>query len=256
MDLGGKTIEEYFLGLKIDEIINQFPANFDYIGRYRSNANIMYNDVHPQVEKGAMIIDGGCLNNHGEKHIKTVIQRASQLISTKGLELSNYEIYVLLMAIHLHDIGNITGRKNHEQKIEQIVQIIEKGTAKLDFEDDIEKECIEDIAEAHGGDATNIVRLDTDSKVLGHAVNKKQIAAILRLADEISDDYTRADKLLLQAGSIPPEIVIYHKYSFCLKTAEYIADSKIISYIFRVDEVDLKKKFQKKIKQVILIKYI
>ena len=150
------------------------------------------------------------------------------------------------MSIHLHDVGNITGRKNHEQKIEQVIQIIETGTAKLDFEDGIEKECIEDIAEAHGGEPTNIVHLDKDSKVLGHSVNKKQIASILRLADEISDDYTRADKLLLQAGTLPPEIVIYHKYSFCLKTAEYIADSKIISYLFRVDEVDLKKKFPKK----------
>ena len=59
MDLSGKTIEDYFLGLKSDEVVNQFPANFDYIARYRSNAGIMYRDVHPQIEKGAMIIDGG-----------------------------------------------------------------------------------------------------------------------------------------------------------------------------------------------------
>ena len=97
MNLNERSIEDYFSQLDINEIKSSFPYEIDYIARYKEISGTLYRDVHPLVEKGANILDGVCLNNHGERHIKTVIKRASQLVQTTGFEMTPYELYILLM---------------------------------------------------------------------------------------------------------------------------------------------------------------
>ena len=214
--------------------------------QYRSNVGILKTHIHPLVEKGASYVDGVFLNNHGVKHIQTVIKRATQLVSTPNFNLSSYEIYILLMGIHLHDVGNLLGRQAHENKIHDIISAINNTTASLGFEDDVEREEIEKIAGAHGGSYDALLNLSKEVVILNHHVHSQQIASIIRLADEISDDYSRSDKVMLQARTLPPEAIIYHLYSHCLKTAEYVCESNIISYIFRIEEQYLHETFLKK----------
>ena len=244
MNLNECTIEEYFLQLDIDEVKRLFPHDIDYITRYKENSGTLYREVHPLVEKGATIIDGVCLNNHGEGHIKTVIKRASQLVSTPDFELTAYELYVLLMGIHLHDIGNLKGRADHEKKIASVIADIDRQTSSIIFADVVEKETIIDIARAHGGGCDNLLSLDNETMILDQKVRARYIAAIIRLADEISDDVGRASNLLLENGSLPEKAVIFHLYSHCLKTAMYKAESKCISYIFMINEKHLLEKFK------------
>ena len=56
----------------------------------------------------------GFLTDHGPQHIETVISRASDLIRARSCDLSSYEVFLLLAAIHLHDVGNIHGRTGHQ----------------------------------------------------------------------------------------------------------------------------------------------
>ena len=244
MNLKERSIEEYFLQLDIDEVKHTFPYDVDYITRYKENSGTLYRDVHPLVEKGAAIIDGVCLNNHGEGHIKTVIKRASQLVSTPDFELTPYELYVLLMGIHLHDIGNLKGRAGHEEKIASVIADIDRLTSSIIFADVVERETIIDIARAHGGGFDNLLSLDNETMILDQRVRAQYIAAIIRLADEISDDVSRANNLLLENGILPEKAVIYHLYSHCLKTAVYKPESKCISYIFMINEKCLLDKFK------------
>ena len=79
----------------------------NYVSQYRSLEDYLFENVHPEVEKLAMTIDGGYLNDHGPSHITTVIDRASHMIGDPNDRLRPYEVYVLLVAIHLHDLGNI-----------------------------------------------------------------------------------------------------------------------------------------------------
>lgn len=253
MDLKELTIEEYFEQLSIKDVERGFPYHINYIARYIENATKLYNNIHPLIEEGASLINKICLNNHGVEHIKTVIHRASQLVSTPGFELSPYELYVLLMGIHLHDVGNILGREDHEKKITNIISLIVEHMSALSFEDGIEEESITDIASAHGGGIDSLMSLDNDMRILDQPVRGQYIAAIIRIADEIADDARRAKTFLLKTGKLPEESNIFHLYSYCLKTAEYKPTSKCISYIFRIEEEYVHRTYKKGEEEVYLI---
>src|SRR3972149_1917849 len=100
-----------------------FPFSYDYPTKYHDIANKLEKWVHPFVNQGAMLQDNGFLTNHGPDHIKTVIKRATQLVANmnKKDELSPYEVYILLMAIQVHDVGNIISRNGHEESSVAII---------------------------------------------------------------------------------------------------------------------------------------
>src|SRR5436309_14223757 len=84
---------------------SQFPGrNRNYVAQYCAFEQYMFKYVHPQIEKMALAADGGFLTDHGSEHISTVIDRASFMLGPKP-PLSSYETYILLAAIHLHDVG-------------------------------------------------------------------------------------------------------------------------------------------------------
>src|SRR4029077_15663813 len=100
---------------------SQFPGrNRNYVAQFRAFEQYMLKDVHPQIEKMALAADGGFLTDHGSEHINTVIGRASFMLGPKP-PLSPYEAYILLAAIHLHDVGNVYGRVGHEAKHAEII---------------------------------------------------------------------------------------------------------------------------------------
>lgn len=247
-----QTIEDYFNNLKIENNI-PFPRGEDYVARYKDLSNLLYTKIHPFVEKGATIIDGGCLNNHGKEHIKSVISWASKLIrNMKSYDrypnLSAYEIYILLMVIHIHDVGNILGRNGHELNASKVVS--EEGIDKR--HDRIEWECIFDIAESHGGKEKDKISKLINDPILGFPVRRQLLAAILKLSDELSDDRSRASEILLKLKTLPPEAEIYHKYSYALHTVRFDNDTKNIFLYFDLEEKDTTQIFKKSDKKGLL----
>ena len=88
------------------------------------------------------------LNRHDVTHTNKVQEKAKEILKCfNNLDLTYYELYFLLCAAVVHDIGNIFGRKGHERNIKAI----------LDHEctdilpDSIERRVIARIARAHGG---------------------------------------------------------------------------------------------------------
>ena len=127
-----------------------FPGNsaIDYPKRFMGIADYLNNHVHLKVEKGALLNSGEYLNGHGPEHVTAVIARASEMLGELDSKLHAYEVYLLLVAIHFHDVANILGRTGHEQNIPEIM---EKLAVFFDY-DRTEMRAISLIARAHGGE--------------------------------------------------------------------------------------------------------
>ena len=236
-----------------------------YKSRYTLVAGHLARDVHTEIEKAAIttavreaIEKGTCefdqipyLNNHGEKHVLTVIQRASELLEKTECKITPYECYLLLMAIQFHDVGNIWGRTDHERKCQKIINIlgIEAGT------DTPEKRKFIRIASVHGGLSDNgnkdtISKLQLDPvAIMGQDVRGRLIAAILRLSDELADDSTRTSSMELI--DIPNESKIFHAYSRCLHSV--IIEKSEIGLHFGIEENIALEQYAKKCVLVFLI---
>lgn len=223
----------------LDTFKIEFPnGEGDLVEKYANVERILNSDWHPNVNLGASISDGGLLTDHGVKHIESVMYHAHCILGSKVEFLCGYEIYLLLLAIHFHDLGNISGRERHEEKI---VEVIQSLGSSLEL-DNVEKMWISEIAKSHGGyvgeSKDTIKQIAVDDTCKGIQVRAKVLAAILRFADEISDDFSRSE----YAGvDIPKENQVYHLYSQVLEpvsiTGETIKFHYYIPYQYTQERV-------------------
>jgi hypothetical protein len=143
-------------------------------------------------------------------------------------------MYLLLTAIHFHDVGNIFGRKSHEKRCGDILELLGAQAGP----DMPEKRVIIQIAAAHGGladgDKDTIGKLAPAYEyILGKRIRPQLLAAVLRFADELADDRTRADRFLLEMGKIPKESEVFHLYSQALESVVVEEDSIYLGYELR-----------------------
>lgn len=233
--------------------LKEFPREYDYAAQFKSFHNHLNNYYHKDVTAAAALSDGsGYLTDHGPDHIKTVIERASMLVHTAiGKNLAAYEVYLLLAAIHIHDLGNFFGRASHEINADKVM--LELGP--MLGADDVEKFKIREIAQAHGGkingDKDKISRLQLEDHIFSQAIRPRFLAALLRLADELAEDSTRASRFMIEEGIIPKSSLVYHKYANSLRSVKVNGDS--VSLKFSLAEEDVKQEFGKGSGRVFLI---
>jgi len=224
---------KYIMEQKWDTHKDEFPSNKgDYVQHYKKIEDFLNEKFHPEVNIGAAA-SGDVLTDHGADHVQMVIRYAFKLLENgKCEELKGYEIFILLLAIHFHDVGNISGRDKHESKIINIMN--ELGNIVL--LDTVEKRFITDIAVAHGGivygsisDKDTLKLLQQSENCNGIKIRPAMLASILRFADELSDDNTRAKRFV----NIENKNNIYHEYSKSLSPITF--SGKTIEFAFNIE---------------------
>lgn len=220
MELAEQTLEEWFL----EEQLKNMPySKYDYKASYLNLVNYLDIEVHPSINSVTLLIESndknenvGFLTDHGPDHVKTVISRISQLLVAERLKLSNYEAYLLLLAVQFHDVGHVTGgRKEHEINSKNVINEV----AKLIGNDTAEQRVIWKIAEAHGGSPKNkISLLPRQQNILGQTIRTQLLASLLKFGDELSDDRSRARRyrFLMNNKIIPVSSQVYHEYANAL----------------------------------------
>jgi hypothetical protein len=233
------------------------PSKGNLIEQYYIFEEHMNKEVHPKANEGAAESGDGILTDHGPEHIQMVIRYAYELIKgsydfllKKNYDeydndfqqrLRGYEIYILLLSIHFHDVGIIFGRNEHEKRIDEVMQ--ELGD--LIPLDNAERRMVFDIASAHGGfigsdkkDKDTLKPLLSYDKYGRLPVRQTLIASILRFADELSDDRTRANRFVKSSGQNGK----YHEYSKSLFPIEFkhntIAFEYDIPYNLLIEKVN------------------
>lgn len=240
-----------------------FPAGKNgYFDRYWQIKTYLNENVYSWIGAGTSAEDQGVYTDHSIDHFHAVIRLAGKLIGLNEdiikdsknakANLDPYEIYMALVSILLHDAGNINGRRGHEKRPLQI--FINMGDALCP--DHFEARIIAKIAEAHGGQAKDAQGNDTkdtirnsglaDEDTYGSIRNRpKTIAALVRFADEVCEDRTRAAHFLLKDGSLPEKSQIFHKYADSISSVEVDRSSKRIRIKYELWEKDILVKFGK-----------
>ena len=212
--------------------------------RFKDLDQHLVDNVHPTVGQGTAAIDGILLTDHGPDHISTVIRRITDLtLVGEKFMINPYEAYLLAVAAHFHDTGNILGREGHEKKGVSLVFDLEDS---LIGSDTIEKRKIASIARAHGG------REGASKDTIGAMPDDRdlrKLAAILRFADELAEDHTRTSpahqKILDEDERIRKKSEIYHLYSQRLREVKVEHDARRVLLRFEVMPLHLRERYYK-----------
>ena len=227
MTTGLLPLEEYAQRV-LKKSRDQMPdRNVDYWGRYSHLTGALREHVYPFVNAGLACLSKspGIYTDHGPEHFDEVVRYAGLLLSVPSggaiKELRPYEIYLLLCAIRLHDAGNIDGREEHERRVAAMLYRY-GGSIGLD---PAETKLIVEIAEAHGGktpagskDTIGALPVD-ETPVAAIACRPRQVAALVRFADEICEHSTRAARHHIAANSLPAENKLFHLYAASVTAA-------------------------------------
>ncbi len=188
-----------------------------------------YVSIKQRIADKYYAVTGAALAQKGDRYTRHDIGHVDDVIETAGLMLGlesdsaspaikqvlAYEGFVLLVAILLHDAGNAISRDGHEKKAAAILREVGEAVGLSD----IERRIISSIAQAHGGEMEDgskdtITRLMSEPvpDIGGIEVHAWRLAALLRLADELSENYTRADEVAIADAATPPLSVLSNLY--------------------------------------------
>jgi hypothetical protein len=128
-------------------------------------------------------------------------------------DLSSTELYCLILSILFHDVGNIFGRNGHQLNIGEVYNHVRQPDASHRQEQLV----LLQIVGAHCGEAPDKTR-DTlrfleSSHLDGLPVNLRDIAAILRFADELAEGIQRTSLFMERIHRYPAKCDIYHQYA-------------------------------------------
>lgn len=255
------NIETRFLSITDFRV---FPNSQNLIEVYQGYKSELTKWVHNSVNEGAAMNDGSFLTNHGNSHIATLIERASKLLNVeKGLELdrndsefglSPFELFLLLLSMHIHDAGNISGREKHEEKVKEIIDRLGAGVAN---QHELTWVYIFDIAKAHKGEI--IDELPAEDYLHERKIRPQLLAAILKFSDELAENCFRADKLNLELNNIPEENLLFHIYADSLNSVVPESKLRTIHMRYFIKEKYLKEEYfidKGKNKRIYLLDYV
>ncbi|MBV7270665.1 HD domain-containing protein [Winogradskyella luteola] len=255
-----ESIESEFL--KFNDDLRGFPLDNNYVRIYEDFKDKFDKEVHPEIKTKILEIEKeGYYNDHGVDHIRMVIQRVSWLLNNLNVSfvkeesnkfyISPYELFILLVAIQLHDTGHlIASRKEHARKGAELLTKFDNGKILSSGE----RQTISNIAKAHGGKDDPIGKLPIDDDISHKTIRPQFLAALLRLGDELSEDQTRASNFLLDIDEMVPTSIIYHLYSASLQSVK-INGNELKLKFYISDEV-LIKKYQVQTKDGIIEKFL
>lgn len=220
---------EYDLGYEFPAVSFDWIDNFTAFERYIAK-------YHKNVDLGIAVSGDGLLTDHGSEHINSVMRHAVDIMFDPML-LTGYEMYILMYAIHFHDLGNITGRLKHEEKIGEIMgKMVDNLSLPM-----LERQVIKSIAMAHGGyvdDDKDTIKYVDKTFTYGNAgVRPQVLAAVLRFADEVSDDLCRSD---FEGVNIPEGNKIFHAYSKSLAPISIKGDTIKLIYSISYEQTQEK----------------
>jgi hypothetical protein len=222
-----------------------------------------YTSIKQRLADKYYSVTGAALAQEGDRYTRHDIGHVDDVIDTAGLMLGlesegatpatkqmlPYEGFVLLVAILLHDAGNAMSRKDHEKEAAEILRDVGEA-AGLSA---IERRIISSIAQAHGGemddgskDTITGILTEPVPNIQGIEVHAWRLAALLRLADELSENHTRADEVAIGSDTTPHMSLLANLYCLVINRRidfkgksihlEFTIDKKLLPRTFTISD--------------------
>ena len=160
------------------------------------------------------------MTDHGYDHVRQVQANALRLMSDDGVVkqtrdgIKPIELYCLGMMILFHDAGMIHGRRDHHQRVDKLFNTYVPSGLSLRQE----RSLIVTAARAHTGTAPDgsmdtLKSIQPDEHLDGQRIRLRELAAILRLADELAEGPKRTSSYLQESEFYRTSSRVYHEYS-------------------------------------------
>lgn len=213
-------------------------------------------DKYYAVTGAALAQKGDRYTKHDISHVDDVIDAAGMMLgfnsessSPAYKSLAPYEVFVLLVAILLHDAGNAIRRQGHEKKAAEILREVASAAGLSEFEHRI----ISSIAQSHGGemddgnkDTITALMSEPEPNIGKIKIHAWRLAALVRFADELSENHTRADEVAIDNEGTPDVsllanlycVVINPKIDFVGKSVHlaFTVDRQLLPRVFKVPD--------------------
>ncbi|MCP4604861.1 MAG: hypothetical protein GY847_30800 [Proteobacteria bacterium] len=180
-------------------------------------------------------------NDHGPKHIQRVLEYLDKLVAGDPLtKLTDIELFILLCAAVFHDIGMIRGRKGHQREAQHFL-----GLAGYDFAiEDYVRDFIGQVLATHSSKekiGEEFKGYDHEEELAGETIRLRYLAALLRLADELDEDFRRAKNRVFYNARIPEGSVIYWLINRKIQSVALKRDDQCIEVMVNYDNADIER---------------
>ena len=155
------------------------------------------------------------LTDHSDRHIINVQNNAVHLIGEDGLRRYNcVEFYFLALSILFHDVGNINGREGHNKKVTDIYNKIRYNESYFNQERRLILKAVgAHCGKSSKGDSDTLNELEEKSDLYDQSLRLRELASVLRFADELAEGPQRTSDYMLEKGKIKEHSRIYHEYA-------------------------------------------
>lgn len=196
--------------LRNDKKFDRFKGE-EYFAHYRQARSYLVNEVYPNI-----VAKEPNLTDHTSKHIQDVLKNIDIILKDRYKVIDNMDLYLLGLMVLFHDTGNIFGRKRHSEydMIARVYDSLLKGDTRYIQE----RRVVVSSASAHSGvakDGSRHTLKDVPSKdsIDGYPVNPREMAALLRFADELAEGPQRTSQFMQEHGLFNQSSKIFHEYA-------------------------------------------
>lgn len=180
----------------------------EWYGLYITTRKCLVEEVLPEIK--SVLPE---LTDHGPSHVENVLDNAGKLLGGDIKKLGALDLYCLILSILFHDVGNVFARKEHQHNVSKVYNYVRGGK-----ENRREHFIVLRASSAHCGDANDgskdtLKALDEKISFVGEAVLLRDIAAILRFADELAEGPQRTSRFMQVHHRYPPDSDLHHKYA-------------------------------------------
>jgi hypothetical protein len=193
-------------------LIDQFGASTGrkYYTQYETARDYLIDQVFPQIRGKEP-----SLTEHDATHIQNVLTNAEHLLGDSRA-FRGIDLYCLGLVILFHDVGNIAGRKGHHHynRIATVYNQVRSLQPKYNHERNV----VLTAAAAHSGISKNgsadtLGEVPVHENIDGHRVQLRDVAAILRFADELAEGPQRTSHFMQTQHGYDKKSMIFHEYA-------------------------------------------